>query len=348
LKLCTWLVTAGAASAEIASHVAIVDVTGLRPLQPRLLVGGRGAEVVGGDTGGRSIETGIRTLSEVLLPPPISTAILDKRLDTLIVVPVTITIPAEGDRGRATEMLGAFGTMSFSLLRLGPARDTSVVDVASVTMAPGFAAMDEVAAVGVRSSPTGADQVVVVGDPANPAYAPLPGARAEAIEVAARLGTRALVGSEATRSAVWAALRARAARLRLVLVATHGVADSANPLDGSFLVMHDALLTAREISTLRLARKPVVILSACETGAGRDFEVGTIGLARAWQRAGASAVVMSLWRIDDTATRELMVDLVQRLATAPPDRALQHAMRGARDRRPDPALWAGFSVFGLP
>ena len=110
----------------------------------------------------------------------------------------------------------------------------------------------------------------------------------------------------------------------------------------------DGRLLAREIQDFDLDNSPLVVMSACQTGLGKDFEVGTIGLARAWQYAGASSVVMSLWNVDDEATFELMTEFIRLSATMPSDRALQHAMQRVRSERNDPYFWAGFTIFGLP
>jgi CHAT domain-containing protein len=43
-----------------------------------------------------------------------------------------------------------------------------------------------------------------------------------------------------------------------------------------------------------------------------------------------------------------MVTFIKKAQQMPPDKALQEAMRATRDKHKDPALWAGFSVFGTP
>ncbi len=57
---------------------------------------------------------------------------------------------------------------------------------------------------------------------------------------------------------------------------------------------------------------------------------------------------MSLWSVDDDATRSLMLAFVAALETSPPHVALRQAMVATRKTHPDPAHWAGFTVYGVP
>src|SRR5262249_23627811 len=69
----------------------------------------------------------------------------------------------------------------------------------------------------------------------------------------------------------------------------------------------DGILTAEEVQALDLRGTELVVLSACETGLGAlELGQGLLGLQRACQPAGARAVVASLWKVEDEATRTLM------------------------------------------
>jgi len=117
----------------------------------------------------------------------------------------------------------------------------------------------------------------------------------------------------------------------------------------------DGILTAEEVAALDLRGVEWAVLSACDTGLGEmKAGEGVFGLRRAFQIAGARTVVMSLWSVDDEATRLWMRALYEgrlkkHLSTAD---AMQQASlsvlhaRRARGETTHPFYWAGFVAAG--
>ena len=92
------------------------------------------------------------------------------------------------------------------------------------------------------------------------------------------------------------------------------------------------------------------MLSACETGVGKVTEGdGVHGLRRALVIAGAETLVMSLWQVDDKATRELMTGYYERLKAG---EGRSEALRQVQlkmlrsERRSHPYYWASFVPTG--
>jgi CHAT domain-containing protein/tetratricopeptide (TPR) repeat protein len=117
----------------------------------------------------------------------------------------------------------------------------------------------------------------------------------------------------------------------------------------------DGILTAEEIAGLNLSGVQWAVLSACDTGNGRVIAgEGILGLQRAFQVAGVRSVIMSLWAVDDDATREWMGALYERrlhrnedTATAVTDASLEVLReRKAQARSSSPFYWAGFVASG--
>jgi CHAT domain-containing protein/tetratricopeptide (TPR) repeat protein len=216
----------------------------------------------------------------------------------------------------------------------------------------------------------------------------LPASEREGQQVASLLGTRLISGAAATTTALQ-----RQQRPRVLHVATHGffLADQDNqpaaPLraiqEESHLLQSlrqedpqlrsglvfaganqpaldpndDGHLTAAEALALNLKGTELVVLSACSTGQGevRTGE-GVYGLQRSLTVAGARSTLLSLWKVDDTATAEFMVRFYLRLKAgegrADALAAVQAEFRGGVVKGPKgedwstPYHWAAWQLTG--
>jgi MYXO-CTERM domain-containing protein len=211
-------------------------------------------------------------------------------------------------------------------------------------------------------------------------FTPLRGTAAEGEIIAKALpGARLHTGAEATKAALFASPSPS-----ILHVATHGFflpPEAPAPLSGHFpggkqqrsLLRNDTLLrsglafaganrrdegraagllTALEAAGLDLEGTRLVTLSACETGLGEiQSGDGVHGLRRALSIAGAETVAMSLWKVDDGATRDLMIAYYQRLRRGEGRSEALRSVKLAMLREPrtaHPYAWAGFIVSGDP
>ena len=101
---------------------------------------------------------------------------------------------------------------------------------------------------------------------------------------------------------------------------------------------------------LDLLDTELVVLSACETGLGEvRIGEGVFGLRRSFVLAGARTLVMSLWKVPDRQTQELMEEFYRRvLAGEPRADALRKAQMSIRAGYPDPFYWGAFICQGEP
>ena len=111
--------------------------------------------------------------------------------------------------------------------------------------------------------------------------------------------------------------------------------------------MNDGILTALEISQLDLSKLDLVVLSACETGLGDLDNGGVYGLQRGFKKAGANTILMSLDKVDDEATKILMVEFYKNLMSGKSkQRSLRDAQKHLRQvdngKYDKPEYWASF------
>ena len=113
------------------------------------------------------------------------------------------------------------------------------------------------------------------------------------------------------------------------------------------------VLTANSIAGLDLRGLDLVVLSACQTGLGATTPEGIYGLQRAFKKAGAQTIIMTLWSVDDEATKDFMIMFYEELTRNQWNKrdAFEKAkafvrnktyIRKGKNYKGQPYFWAGF------
>jgi tetratricopeptide (TPR) repeat protein len=176
----------------------------------------------------------------------------------------------------------------------------------------------------------------------------LPHTLHESERVGAILGSPPRQEAAATRSA----LTEDGRRAALIHIAAHGEYRPDAPLF-SHIRLADGPLTTADVFDLDL-RAALVTLSACDTGravVGGGDEL--VGISRAFLYAGAAALLVSQWQVDDASTAELMARFYEALrgGTSPSEalRLAQCAQLLGGSPQNDwshPFYWAAFQLIG--
>ncbi|MFN8347575.1 MAG: CHAT domain-containing protein [Spirosomataceae bacterium] len=142
----------------------------------------------------------------------------------------------------------------------------------------------------------------------------------------------------------------------IIHFATHALTDDKDPMR-SFVAFYpdgqEYRLFTNELYDLDLKEAQLVVLSACETGAGKlQRGEGVMSLARAFAYAGAQSVATTLWNANDEATAYISTHFHEYINDGLPlDEALQRAkldfLQSDLGRRYDhPYYWANLVLIG--
>ena len=231
-----------------------------------------------------------------------------------------------------------------------------VIQERAVSYTPSLTALRQIRR---RARPAGkADiELLALGNPAS-AGGPknlLPESAEEVAAIRAQYAGSASIAKTGAAATV-AEFLERAPHARIIHVASHAEMNNADPMYSSLVLAPDAahvdgLVEARLLLDTPL-RADLVVLSACETGLGKaERGEGMLGLGWSLTAAGAGASVLSQWKVDSAATRDLMVALHKGLAgTSGKTRAelLRDAILTtmAKPAYRHPFYWGAFSMLG--
>lgn len=115
-------------------------------------------------------------------------------------------------------------------------------------------------------------------------------------------------------------------------------------MSGGSLSSKQGLLTANEVAQCNLSNTDIACLASCHSGQGEVTSEGIYGLQRAFKKAGAKTVIMSLWEASDVATKCFMTNFYSDLIEGSKDRhkAFRYAREEVRKQYPSPYYWASF------
>ena len=195
-----------------------------------------------------------------------------------------------------------------------------------------------------------------VGD--NNQFTRLPGTRQEAQAILALLPKTEIIAAFDDQASLNLAIDPQLSQYRIIHLATHGVFNGEDPAySGIILSLVDAkgtpingFLRLNEIFNLNLPAE-LVVLSACETGLGKEIKgEGLVGLTRGFMYAGTPRVLVSLWKVDDQATAELMTRFYKLILEKklPPAQALREAQLQMQTETEwkSPYYWSAFILQG--
>ncbi len=179
----------------------------------------------------------------------------------------------------------------------------------------------------------------------------LPRSRAEVQSMVEAVGgaSRALFDSRANEADL---KRLDLAPFGILHFATHAIVNASRPSRSAILLApgdsrEDGLLQPREIASLPLAGK-LVVISACSSAGGRSLRgEGPLSIARSFLGAGARTVIGTIWPVRDSEAGLLAERFYARLARGDAAAtALAAAQREMLGAGLPPAAWAGFVLIG--
>jgi CHAT domain-containing protein len=181
----------------------------------------------------------------------------------------------------------------------------------------------------------------------------LPQTLQEVAAIGRILRGKVLMEKEATEGR----FKALAEGYRILHIATHGLVDNDHPMYSKLAfypegtVAEDGYLNTYELFNMKLNAE-LAVLSACNTGYGKHVKgEGLMTLARGFMYSGVPSLVISLWKVEDHSTAQIMESFYTYLKEGlPKDEALRRAkldyLETAGSLAASPYFWSSFVNIG--
>ncbi len=180
----------------------------------------------------------------------------------------------------------------------------------------------------------------------------IPYARHEAEFVADISNGKLYINNDATESL----FKAESGKYDIIHLAMHTIMNDRMPMYSKMIFSQDdkgedGFLNTYEIYGIPLKAR-MVVLSSCNTGAGRSYSgEGILSLARGFIYSGSQSVIMSLWEIEDRSGTDVVIKFYRNLKAG---RSKSESLRKARlsylkkadQLRSHPYFWSSLVVFG--
>jgi CHAT domain-containing protein/predicted negative regulator of RcsB-dependent stress response len=266
-----------------------------------------------------------------------------KQLHQLLIAPIVKDLPTKPEERVIILPQNELFLVPFAALQ--DAQDRYLIQQHTITIAPSIQVL---ALTETKSNRLSKTPPLVVGNPIMPSFggtqlANLPGSEAEAKGIGTILKVAPLIGAQADKQQVIALMKTAP----IVHLATHGLLDTIKGDIPGAIALTNGFLTSGEIFDMQLSAN-LVVLSACDTGRGDLTGEGVVGLSRSLSVAGVPSVIVSLWEVNDEATKALMEEFYRnlQLKKLPKAQALRQAMLTTMVDYPNPNFWSAFMLVG--
>jgi len=152
------------------------------------------------------------------------------------------------------------------------------------------------------------------------------------------------------KNATYANFKNKYQNYNLLHLATH--ANSKDSLGQAQISFIDQDVSFQKIYALKL-NKPLVILSACETGIGQNHSgEGNMSVARGFRFAGAKSIMFSLWKTNDLAALDIVSNFYRQINSRNPNISLHQSKIDyltndeISDNKKSPYYWSSFVMYG--